>query len=221
MQQPALTPMSLKAILGRIAHEWETRGRIFDLLSARIWQPDPEVDLSIDFLGRPAASPVGPAAGPHTQMAQNIVLAWLGGARVFELKTVQIMDTLETWGFRTADKRKRVTGAAAVAIYCEEIDNGREEFPFEIDGCVIKVDNLEFQRRLGEKSREPRWAVASTSSTDRMPRSSIVTSRAMTRSPAAVSSFRTPIRSSISARSRTTRRSAVEASSVGLVRLPS
>ncbi len=41
------------------------------------------------------ATPVGPAAGPHTQMAQNIVLAWLAGARTFELKTVQILDELD------------------------------------------------------------------------------------------------------------------------------
>ncbi len=87
--------MSLGALLGRIALEWETRGRIFDLMSARIWKPDPDIDLSFDFLGRPAATPIGPAAGPHTQMAQNIVLAWLGGSRVFELKTVQVMDDLD------------------------------------------------------------------------------------------------------------------------------
>jgi len=87
--------MSLGGLLGRIAHEWETRGRIFDLMSARIWKPDPDVDLSFDFLGRPAATPIGPAAGPHTQMAQNIVLAWLGGSRVFELKTIQVMDDLD------------------------------------------------------------------------------------------------------------------------------
>lgn len=87
--------MPLGYLLGRIAHEWETRGRIFDLMSARIWQPDPDVDLSFDFLGRRAATPIGPAAGPHTQMAQNIVLAWLGGSRVFELKTVQVIDDLE------------------------------------------------------------------------------------------------------------------------------
>jgi len=95
MKQPALTPMSLTAILGRIANEWETRGRIFDLPSARIWQPDPDIDLSVTFAGRPAATPIGPAAGPHTQLAQNIVLAWLGGARIFELKTVQVLDDLD------------------------------------------------------------------------------------------------------------------------------
>ncbi len=46
-------------------------------------------------MGRPAATPVGPAAGPHSQMAQNIVLGWLAGARVFELKTVQVLDDLD------------------------------------------------------------------------------------------------------------------------------
>ncbi len=90
-----LTPMSLSTLLGRIDHEWTTRKKIFDLPNARIWRPDPEVDLSFEFLGRKCATPVGPAAGPQTQMAQNIVLAWLGGSRLFELKTVQVIDDLE------------------------------------------------------------------------------------------------------------------------------
>ncbi len=89
-----LTPMSLGTLLGRIEHEWTTRKKIFDLPNARIWKPDPDVDLGFEFLGRPCATPVGPAAGPHSQLAQNIVMAWLGGSRLFELKTVQIIDNL-------------------------------------------------------------------------------------------------------------------------------
>ena len=90
-----LTPMTLGQLLDRITHEWESRKKIFDLPTARIWSPDDEVDLSFEFLGRPCATPIGPAAGPHSQLAQNIVLSWLGGSRLFELKTVQILDELE------------------------------------------------------------------------------------------------------------------------------
>ena len=46
----------------------------------------------IDFNGEKLETPFGPAAGPHTQLAQNIVAAYSAGARFFELKTVQIID---------------------------------------------------------------------------------------------------------------------------------
>ena len=90
-----LTPYRFDVMLGRVAHEWETRGRILDLPKARIWSPDPDIDLSFSFVGRTAATPVGPAAGPHSQLTQNIILGWLAGARLFELKTIQVMDDLE------------------------------------------------------------------------------------------------------------------------------
>lgn len=47
------------------------------------------------IFGRPLETPIGPAAGPHTQLAQNIVAAYYTGSRFFELKTVQIMDGAE------------------------------------------------------------------------------------------------------------------------------
>jgi putative selenate reductase len=45
-----------------------------------------------DLFGRKLETPFGPAAGPHTQLAQNIVAAYAAGARFFELKTVQVID---------------------------------------------------------------------------------------------------------------------------------
>jgi len=90
-----LTPYPLAALAGRMFRELETRGSIFDLPAQRFFLGHPELDFSVRFQGHTAAAPLGPAAGPHTQMAQNIVLSWLGGARIMELKTVQILDELE------------------------------------------------------------------------------------------------------------------------------
>lgn len=89
-----LTPMSLSQLLDRIEREWTSRSRIFDLPTARFFDVSSGPDLSADFMGHRIATPVGPAAGPHTQLAQNIVLGWLGGGRLFELKTVQLLDDL-------------------------------------------------------------------------------------------------------------------------------
>ncbi|MDH3249116.1 MAG: 4Fe-4S dicluster domain-containing protein [Acidimicrobiia bacterium] len=95
MTIPPLTPMPMATLLGRIADEWGSRSRIFDLPTARFYDVSSGPDLTVDFMGRTAATPIGPAAGPHSQLAENIVLAWLGGSRVIELKTVQILDELE------------------------------------------------------------------------------------------------------------------------------
>jgi len=92
---PALTPFPLSALLSRVVHEWPARGRIFDLPTTRFFRPAAGVDLSVRWGDRRVATPVGPAAGPHTQLAQNIVLGWLAGARFFELKTVQVLDRIE------------------------------------------------------------------------------------------------------------------------------
>jgi putative selenate reductase len=59
-----------------------------------VLRPPAGHDLSARFHGRRVPTPYGPAAGPHAQLAQNIVLAWLGGARIIELKTVQVRDDL-------------------------------------------------------------------------------------------------------------------------------
>jgi putative selenate reductase len=90
-----LYPWSLSSLLQRVATEWESRNEIFSLAGRRFFRVDEGPDLSAHAAGGDIATPVGPAAGPHTQLAQNLVLAWLAGARSFELKTVQVLDDLE------------------------------------------------------------------------------------------------------------------------------
>ena len=55
----------------------------------------PDARLTTECCGKSLAIPLGVAAGPHTQLAQNIVSAWLCGARFIELKTVQMLDQIE------------------------------------------------------------------------------------------------------------------------------
>ncbi len=90
-----LIPIPFDKLLKRIYYEYRKNNSIFDLPSKKFYRPNPELDLSVKFCGNKAANPVGPAAGPHTQLAQNIVLSWLTGARILELKTVQIKDELQ------------------------------------------------------------------------------------------------------------------------------
>lgn len=89
-----LIPAPFAGLLRRMLREFEREGKVFDLPARKFWHGDPELDTSVRFHARKAANPVGPAAGPQDQMAQNIVLAWLAGSRILELKTVQIDDRL-------------------------------------------------------------------------------------------------------------------------------
>ncbi len=89
-----LAPYPLAALATRMLREFDARQTIFDLPLRKFVQGDARHDLSVGVHGRTAATPFGPAAGPHTQLAQNIVLTWLAGGRFIELKTVQIIDRL-------------------------------------------------------------------------------------------------------------------------------
>ena len=67
---------------------------------------------------------------------------------------------LEEWGLPIPLLRRRCAGIHEVLIFHQEMEDQREGLPYEIDGVVVKVNQREFQDRLGEKSRSPRWASA-------------------------------------------------------------
>src|SRR5512140_521926 len=90
-----LVPYPFGLLVSRLFAELDRDGAIFSLPRRKFFGGSDRLDFSVPLHGASASSPLGPAAGPHTQMAQNIVLGWLGGCRIFELKTVQVLDELE------------------------------------------------------------------------------------------------------------------------------
>jgi putative selenate reductase len=90
-----LAPVPFDVLIHRMFRELEEKRSVFDLPAQRFVKGSPGRDFSVSFRERRASTPFGPAAGPHTQMAQNIALAWLAGGRVIECKTVQVNDAIE------------------------------------------------------------------------------------------------------------------------------
>jgi DNA ligase (NAD+) len=72
----------------------------------------------------------------------------------------QALEWLRGHGFRVNGGIKLLGGEDEVIAQCLEWERRRGELDFEIDGVVVKVDDLELQRRLGSVGRDPRWAVA-------------------------------------------------------------
>jgi DNA ligase (NAD+) len=63
-------------------------------------------------------------------------------------------------GFPVNPQRKLVHGLGEVLDFCRHWEENRHELDYEIDGVVVKVDDLALQRQLGATSRAPRWAIA-------------------------------------------------------------
>lgn len=83
-----MTPMSFEQLVDWVLQEKKKRGTVFGQHHA--YRADGTHNRTM--FGHTLETPIGPAAGPHTQMTQNIVAAYYAGSRFFELKTVQIMD---------------------------------------------------------------------------------------------------------------------------------
>ncbi len=72
----------------------------------------------------------------------------------------EALEHLREWGLKTNPLVKRCKNIDEVIEYYNEMKEKREQLSYEIDGIVVKVDNLEDQEKLGIKARSPRWAIA-------------------------------------------------------------
>jgi len=88
-------PSTIETLARAVAHEHDSCGRIFGIPAALFAPAAASPRLRCAHMGHSLDNPFGVAAGPHTQLAQNIVASYLVGARFIELKTVQVLDRLE------------------------------------------------------------------------------------------------------------------------------
>ncbi|MGU1014538.1 NAD-dependent DNA ligase LigA [Pseudomonas aeruginosa] len=73
---------------------------------------------------------------------------------------VGILEAFRGWGIPISRELRLVNGAQACRDYYDDIGRRRDALAYEIDGVVFKVNRIAFQRELGFRAREPRWAIA-------------------------------------------------------------
>ncbi|MDH3349902.1 MAG: putative selenate reductase subunit YgfK [Gammaproteobacteria bacterium] len=88
-------PITADQLIAWVFSELENRASVFGIPRQHFFTPSADSPCRTSAFGHALETPFGPAAGPHSQMAQNIVAAWLCGARYIELKTVQTLDVLD------------------------------------------------------------------------------------------------------------------------------
>ena len=85
-----MRPISFSHLMNWVLTEHRDHGAIFGVLSDKM--PRHTDGQALPLFAEKIESPYGPAAGPNTQLAQNLIASYVAGCRFFELKTVQIMD---------------------------------------------------------------------------------------------------------------------------------
>ncbi len=129
-----------------------------------------ELNASLVAAGKaPFANPRNTAAGSLRQKDPRVtasrplrlVVHGLGARKGFEPATQsEAYAALESWGLPTSPDYKVVDDLAGVREFIEYFGVHRHDLDHEIDGVVVKVDDVASQRRLGSTSRAPRWAIA-------------------------------------------------------------
>ena len=119
---------------------------------------------------KPFANPRNAAAGSLRQLDPRLTASRPLALFAYGVGTVadgslpprhtEVLDRLRDWGLPVAPEAERVTGVAGCLGYYAKMLEKRAGLPYDTDGVVYKVNDIDLQARLGTVARAPRWAVA-------------------------------------------------------------
>lgn len=117
----------------------------------------------------PFANPRNSAAGSIRQLDPGLAAARPLGVFVYDVlaadgvefgSQTEVREALDTWGLPLADRVELVHGADEILEYFAGLEADRDDLPVEVDGCVIKLNDIPARAELGTTSHHPRWAFA-------------------------------------------------------------
>jgi DNA ligase (NAD+) len=119
--------------------------------------------------GKTFANPRNAAAGSLRQLDPAITAVrplrflahgWGEASEVPAESQLELMTRIADWGLPISPDLARFETLEPLLDHYRRIERGRADLPFDIDGVVYKVDRLDWQRRLGQVAKAPRWALA-------------------------------------------------------------
>lgn len=116
----------------------------------------------------PFANPRNAASGSIRQLDPRIAASRPLDVYVYEIlwssevfhSHWEILLKLEKWGFKVTPLKKKLTSLLGIFSYHEDLLSRRDFLDYEIDGIVVKLDDLQLRSSLGARARSPRWAFA-------------------------------------------------------------
>ncbi|NIQ95007.1 MAG: NAD-dependent DNA ligase LigA, partial [Desulfuromonadales bacterium] len=117
----------------------------------------------------PFANPRNACAGTLRRLESKIVARWPLDIFFYEILQIEgeefdshwdELQAFEEWDLKTDPHNRRASGFDEVADFRKKIGEQRDELAYEVDGIVVKLDDLALRRELGTRHRSPRWAIA-------------------------------------------------------------
>jgi DNA ligase (NAD+) len=154
-------PLQLR---GDFPEHVEVRGEIF--MPHKTFE---EINAERDEIGeQPFANPRNAASGTMKMQDSSVVakrkldcyMYYVLGEKInFETHS-ENLEKAKSWGFKISSYSKVCNGIDEVISFINHWDKKRNDLPFDIDGIVIKLNNVKYQEQLGFTAKSPRWAIA-------------------------------------------------------------